>query len=122
MGLCIGFGVGNAAATPTAAVILTIVQESVGRIGTILFAYKFGTTLEPECKTWRIAADIFNDSAMLLDILSPALPRMSRIAALSGSSLLKSLCGVAAGSSKASLSKHFATWGNLGELNAVCLI
>lgn len=37
---------------------------------------------------------------------------------LSFSSVLRSLCGVAAGSSKASLSAHFARWGNLGELNA----
>jgi len=35
------------------------------------------------------------------------------------SSALRALCGVAAGSSKASLSAHFAKWGNLGELNAV---
>jgi hypothetical protein len=35
--------------------------------------------------------------------------------------VLRSLCGVAAGSSKASLSAHFATQGNLGELNAVSL-
>lgn len=38
---------------------------------------------------------------------------------LSGSSICKSLCGVAAGSSKASLSAHFAKMGNLAELNAV---
>ena len=31
----------------------------------------------------------------------------------------RALCGVAAGSSKASLSAHFAKKGNLGELNAV---
>jgi hypothetical protein len=37
---------------------------------------------------------------------------------LSFSSVLRALCGVAAGSAKASLSAHFARWGNLGELNA----
>lgn len=36
--------------------------------------------------------------------------------------MLRAMCGVAAGSSKASLSAHFAKWGNLGELNAVCHI
>ena len=70
---------------------------------------------------YRLAADIFNDAAMLLDCLSPAFPKSSRVLLLSMSSVLRSLCGVAAGSSKASLSAHFATQGNLGELNAVSL-
>lgn len=68
---------------------------------------------------YRLAADVFNDAAMILDCLSPALPRGPRVVLLSFSSVLRALCGVAAGSSKASLSAHFAKWGNLGELNAV---
>lgn len=68
---------------------------------------------------YRLAADIFNDTAMILDCLSPALPKVPRVILLSFSSVLRALCGVCAGSSKASLSAHFAKWGNLGELNAV---
>lgn len=92
----------------------------MGRIATILFAHQLGTSLEPECKMYRLAADVFNDCAMILDCLSPALPKIPRVILLSFSSVLRALCGVAAGSSKASLSAHFAKWGNLGELNAVC--
>ena len=91
----------------------------MGRIATILFAHRFGTSLEPECKMYRLAADVFNDTAMIFDCLSPALPKLLRVILLSFSSVLRALCGVAAGSSKASLSAHFAKWGNLGELNAV---
>jgi hypothetical protein len=91
----------------------------MGRIATILFAHRLGTSLEPECKMYRLAADVFNDTAMVLDCLSPALPKVPRVILLSVSSILRALCGVAAGSSKASLSAHFAKWGNLGELNAV---
>ena len=112
-------GVGDASASPTAALLLSIVQESMGRIATIAFAHRLGTSLEPECKMYRLAADVFNDTAMVLDCLSPALPKPARVATLSLSSILRSLCGVAAGSSKATLSAHFAKWGNLGELNAV---
>ncbi|KAL8829544.1 MAG: hypothetical protein Q9170_006121 [Blastenia crenularia] len=104
---------------PTTALLLSILQESTGRIATILFADRLGTALEPECKMYRLAADVFNDAAMILDCLSPALPRGPRVLLLSSSSVLRALCGVAAGSSKASLSAHFAKWGNLGELNAV---
>ena len=71
---------------------------------------------------YRLAADVFNDAAMVLDCISPALPKGPRVLLLSASSILRALCGVAAGSSKASLSKHFARWGNLGELNAVSLV
>ena len=68
---------------------------------------------------YRLAADVFNDAAMVLDCLSPALPnRGVRVAVLAFSSVLRALCGVAAGSAKASLSAHFAQAGNLGEVNA----
>ncbi|KAL8807686.1 MAG: hypothetical protein Q9223_004253 [Gallowayella weberi] len=114
----IGFGVGDASANPTTALLLSIIQESTGRIATIIFADRVGIALEPECKMYRLAADVFNDAAMILDCLSPALPRGPRVLLLSSSSMLRALCGVAAGSSKASLSAHFAKWGNLAELNA----
>jgi hypothetical protein len=111
--------VGDASASPTAALLLNVLQESMGRIATILFAHKLGTALEPECKMYRLAADIFNDTAMILDCLSPAFPKPIRVGVLAGSSVLRSLCGVCANSSKASLSAHFAKKGNLGEVNAV---
>ncbi|XP_014551361.1 hypothetical protein COCVIDRAFT_60208, partial [Bipolaris victoriae FI3] len=113
-----GVGVGDSNATPTAALLLSVLQESVGRMATIAFADRFGTALEPECKMYRLTADILNDSGMILDCLSPGFPKPLRVAVLSFASCLRSLCGVCAGSSKASLSAHFATAGNLGEVNA----
>ncbi|KAI5810448.1 vitamin B6 photo-protection and homoeostasis-domain-containing protein [Pyronema omphalodes] len=113
-----GFGVGDANASATSAMLLTILQDCVGRIATILFAYKLGPALEAECKMYRFMADIFNDSAMILDCLSPKLPQTARIAILCLSGSLRALCGVAGGASKASLSVHFARTGNVGELNA----
>ncbi|KAJ5123366.1 hypothetical protein N7448_009463 [Penicillium atrosanguineum] len=97
-----GVGVGDANASPSSALLLHILQDSSGRVATILFAHRVGTALEPECKTYRLAADVFNDIAMIMDCLSPMVP-----------------AGVMrGGSSKASLSAHFAKWGNLAELNA----
>lgn len=83
-----------------------------------MFAHRFGTAFEPECKMYRLLADILNDIAFILDCLSPGFPKTIRLIILSLSSVLRALCGVAAGSAKASLSAHFAKWGNLGELNA----
>ncbi|KAF1928655.1 DUF647-domain-containing protein [Didymella exigua CBS 183.55] len=113
-----GVGVGDSTASPTSALLLSILQESMGRLATIMFAHRLGTSLEPECKMYRLAADIFNDTAMILDCLSPAFPKPARVVVLSFSSCLRALCGVCAGSAKASLSAHFAKRGNLGELNA----
>ncbi|KAL2810578.1 vitamin B6 photo-protection and homoeostasis-domain-containing protein [Aspergillus granulosus] len=114
-----GVGVGNADASPTSALLLHILQDTSGRIATILFVHRVGTALEPECKMYRFAADIFNDLAMVLDCLSPMIPAgVSRVTILSAAGVLRALCGVAGGSSKASLSAHFAKWGNLAEVNA----
>ena len=67
---------------------------------------------------YRLLADVLNDIAFVLDCLSPVFPKPVRVVVLSFSSVLRALCGVAAGSAKASLSAHFAKWGNLGEVNA----
>lgn len=111
-------GVGDSTASPTAALLLSVLQDSFGRIATIAFAHRFGTALEPECKMYRLLADVLNDFAFILDCLSPIFPKPVRVIVLSVSSVLRALCGVAAGSAKASLSAHFAQCGNLGELNA----
>lgn len=114
----VGVGVGDASASATAALLLNIAQESAGRVATIAFAARLGTALQPECKMWRLAADVLNDAAMLLDAASPAVPRGWRVVVLATASMLRALCGVAAGSAKASLSGHFARSGNLGEVSA----
>lgn len=72
---------------------------------------------------YRLLADIFNDIAMILDCLSPLIPAGAcRVSVLSTAGVLRALCGVAGGSSKASLSAHFSRWGNLAEVNAVSSI
>lgn len=101
------------------ALLYSVIQDSAGRVATIVFAQRFATSLEPECKRYRLLADILNDFAMILDCLSPIFSKPSRVLTLSGGSMLRALCGLTAGSSKASLSAHFARRGNLAELNAV---
>ncbi|KAI1471278.1 vitamin B6 photo-protection and homoeostasis-domain-containing protein [Daldinia caldariorum] len=113
-----GFGVGDSASSATAAVLLTVLQESTGRIATILFAHRHGRAIEPECKYYRFLADIVNDSALFLSILSPVLPPYPKTFALCAAGALRALCGVSGGAAKASLSAHFAKNGNLAELNA----
>lgn len=99
--------------------LVQVIRESTGRFATIAFAHLFGTSIEAECKAWRLAADVLCDVAMVLDCLSPFFPHGVRFLVLCFSSLLYSASGVAGNASKSSLSGHFAKWNNLGELNAV---
>jgi hypothetical protein len=113
-----GLGVGDASTTATYALLLTILQDAISRVATIVFAYRFGLAIEPDAKRYRYLADVFNDSAFFLDLASPYLDTWSKILALTIASALRALCGVAAGASKAALSSHFARSNNLAELNA----
>ncbi|KAH7306023.1 vitamin B6 photo-protection and homoeostasis-domain-containing protein [Stachybotrys elegans] len=113
-----GLGVGDANSSATHALLLTILKDAMSRIATIVFAHRFGLRIEPDAKRYRFLADLFNDTAFFLELLSPALGSWGKVAALSLGEALRALCGVAAGASKAALSVHFAKHDNLAELNA----
>lgn len=115
-------GVGDDKATSTSALFMKIIQDTVGRMGTVVFAWKFGSTLEPECKKFRFAADLVNDAAMLFECFSPWFPfsKPLTISMLCMSGLLKSICGVMAGGSRAALTLHFTQpdRGSVADVNA----
>ncbi|KAK2043617.1 DUF647-domain-containing protein [Colletotrichum somersetense] len=113
-----GLGVGDPNSSATYALLLTILKDGVSRVATIVFAYRFGLVIEPECKRYRFLADIFNDSAFFLNLFSPYFDPWTKVGALVLAEALGAMCGVAAGASKAALSKHFARRNNLSELNA----
>ncbi|KAK1834011.1 vitamin B6 photo-protection and homoeostasis-domain-containing protein [Podospora conica] len=112
-------GVGDPLSTPTAALLVQIASSTVSRLATILFAHRLGTAVQPEAKRYRFLADVLNDGATLLDLLTPALPSYGvKMSVVVGAGVLRALCGVAAGASKASLSVHFARGDNLAEMSA----
>lgn len=113
-----GLGVGDASSSATYALLLTVLKDAMSRVATIAFAQRFGLAIEPECKSYRFLADLFNDSAFFLDLVSPVLEGVPKVVVLSTAEALRALCGVAAGASKAALSSHFARQDNLAELNA----
>ena len=43
-------------------------------LSNILFAWSKGTQLDIDAKRWRLFADVLNDVAMCLDLLSPLAP------------------------------------------------
>ncbi|KAG1731112.1 DUF647-domain-containing protein [Suillus paluster] len=131
-----GFGVGDASASATQALLLAVLKDVCSRFTTIIGAYYFGTSLYPETKTFRFLADVINDTSIVLDTISPYLTTISlsrvsphlpsgstlQIIALCVSGAMRSLCQLVAGGSKAALTDHFASpvnsKGDVGELNA----
>ncbi|KAG2359614.1 vitamin B6 photo-protection and homoeostasis-domain-containing protein [Suillus spraguei] len=131
-----GFGVGDASASATQALLLSVLKDVCSRFTTIIGAYYFGTSLYPETKTFRFLADVINDTSIVLDTISPYFTSISlsasspyipsgstlQIMALCMSGAMRSLCNLVAGGSKAALTDHFASpvnsKGDVGELNA----
>lgn len=114
----VGMGVGSEDASLITTMLLYIAQETIGRLATIFFADRFSQRIEANVKFYRFFADIVNDTAFILDCISPIMPTVGRAMTLGVSNACRALCGVAGGSSKAILSSHFAKSGNVGELNA----
>lgn len=121
-----GFGVGDASATATNAVLLTVTQDVFSRLTTIVAAYLMGPSLFPEAKMFRFLADILNDAAIAFDASTPILrasghPNL-RVGALCLAGVSRALCGTICGGAKAALTLHFATplfgTGDIGDVTA----
>eukprot|EP01132_Coremiostelium_polycephalum_P002299 gene2299-2836_t len=112
-----GYGVGNATATVTSATTQFIIRDGFSMIGRVWFATKKGTELDCNSKTWRFLADILNDLGMTLEMISPWHPTLFLPLSSLGI-IFKSICGVAGGCTKASLTQHFAKRDNLADVSA----
>jgi len=113
-----GVGVGDAAATPLAATLTWILKDGAGMVGRILFAALVGTSLDHDCKRWRMFADITNDLVMLVELLARFLPRPLVLPVLCFAGVGRSLVGVAGGATKAAVAQHQALNSNMADLAA----
>jgi hypothetical protein len=97
--------------------LLTVVQDSTGRLATILFAWLASSSLGTEPQKYRLLADLFNDLALLSDCTIPRiLPYRLPLLCFSGVS--RALCGVIANGVGATMTAHFAKRGNLADVSA----
>eukprot|EP01124_Arcella_intermedia_P014827 TRINITY_DN2138_c0_g1_i1.p1 TRINITY_DN2138_c0_g1~~TRINITY_DN2138_c0_g1_i1.p1 ORF type:complete len:319 (-),score=59.26 TRINITY_DN2138_c0_g1_i1:15-971(-) len=87
-------------------------------LGRILFAWFRGTDLDNNSKMWRLSADLFNDAAFFLEILSPSLPDSFFLPIVCSGSVLKSIVSVAGGATRSSLNEHQATRNNMADVAA----
>lgn len=112
-----GVGVGNEAATPLAAAVTWILKDGAGNVGRIIFAWWKGTSLDADCKKWRLCADVLNDIAMFLELLLPYFMGYST-PLLCAATILKSIVGVAGGATRAALTQHQAVRDNMADVSA----
>ncbi|KAH9395912.1 hypothetical protein TYRP_020327 [Tyrophagus putrescentiae] len=71
----IGVGVGDGSATVLAATVTWLLKDGTSIIGSLVFATVQCTKMDSYCKRWRLFADLLNDCAIAVDLLSPALFR-----------------------------------------------
>ncbi|KAL6075655.1 RUS family member 1 [Balamuthia mandrillaris] len=112
-----GVGVGRATATPAAAVVQWVIRDGTGMVGRIAFAWLQGPELDSNAKTWRFMADILNDLAMTMELLSPMFPEYFVLLACAGS-VLKAIVGVAGGATRAAITVHQARNNNMADVSA----
>ena len=113
-----GVGVGEAEATVLAGTLQWVVRDGSGMVGRIAFASVVASDLDNDAKRWRLAADVTNDIAFLLEIFSSHVPRVHFLPIVIVAGLFRSVTAVAGGATRASLTQHFATRKNTADVAA----
>jgi hypothetical protein len=110
-----GMGVGDAEATATAGAVGWIVRDGTGMAGSLLFSWWAAPDFDRNIRQWKIFADLVNNIGLTLNMLAPLLGRDGFLLATIGGSLLTSMCGVAGGATRASISQWFTKNGNIAD-------
>jgi len=113
-----GVGVGDSEATALAATLTWILKDGAGMVGRILFAAYTSTSLDFDCKRWRMFADVLNDGVMMVELMAGVLPKDLVMPTLCVAGVGRSLVGVAGGATKAAVAQHQARRQNMADLAA----
>lgn len=113
-----GSGVGSAEASALSAALVWTCRDGSGMLGSLVFAYNFAESFETYAKEWRLVADILNNVALTLDLVSSYFPEHIFLAATSASTICKACCGLCAGATKARISSHFSVNGCIADVTS----
>ena len=113
-----GAGVGSADASALAAALTWVLRDGVGMIGSVSFASIFADQFGAYVKEWRLFADIINDVALTLDMVSSLFPKSFYLPIISTSAVCKAMCGISAGATKLCITNHLSIAMNAGDLAA----
>lgn len=113
-----GAGVGSDAASPMAAALVWTLRDGVGMFGSLLFSYLVGAQFDVNVKEWRLFADLINDVGLTLDMLAPLSGPTGFVWVAALGAACKTVCGMTAGATRASITSHFALANNLADVSA----
>ena len=113
-----GAGVGSDAASPMAAALVWTLRDGVGMFGSLLFSYLVGAQFDVNVKEWRLFADLINDIGLTLDMLAPLAGPTGFVWVAAVGAACKTVCGMTAGATRASITAHFALANNLADVSA----
>ena len=114
-----GVGVGATGATAASAAAQFIARDMCGMVGGLVFTLAKGRHLDAEAKQWRLFADLANNVGMAMELAAPlANDRGWFLALACAGSVARSLCGCAAGATRAALTQHFARARNAADIAA----
>lgn len=114
-----GAGVGESAASPMAAAAAWVLRDGFGMFGSLLFSYSVSTGFDQNVKEWRLFADLINDVGLTLDMLAPLTSGPSAFATVAAlGAACKTICGMVAGATRASIGAHLSLGDNLADVSA----
>ena len=115
-------GVGDKNASPLAAAVTWVLRDGAAMIGSLALGYGAGSSFDSRLKEWRLFADIINDVGLTLNMVTPLIDKEDRphlfFGVMAVASVCTAMCGVAAGSTKASITAHMAMNGNTADVSA----
>ena len=110
-----GLGVGDVEASAMAGALANVARDASSSLAGLLLAYGCSRDFGRRVRQWRLAADVANDCGLALQMAAPLCrDRFVLLACLAAA--CHCACGVMAGATKASISRHFAVQGNFEEL------
>ncbi|CAG0918584.1 unnamed protein product [Notodromas monacha] len=113
----VGAGVGDENATALGATLSWLLKDGCGHMGRIVFAWWKGYDLDCNSKQWRLFADVANDLASIMFLLSGAFPWLYTPILCIGS-VIRALVGVAGAATRVAVTQHQALRDNLGDVSA----
>lgn len=113
-----GYGVGDETKTVLAAAITWLFKDGTSMCGRIGFAWWNGARLDSDAKQWRLFADVLNDSAIFLELVSQYFPREFFTPVVCVAGIGKAIVGVAGGATRAALTQHQAKCNNMADVSA----
>jgi hypothetical protein len=110
-----GLGVGDAKASAAAGAVGWIIRDGAGMVGSLVFSWWAATDFDRNVRQWRLFADVMSDLGLTLNMIAPLFGRRVFLLTTVCGSIVSSMCGVAAGATKAAVSQWFAKSGNLAD-------